>query len=517
MLGTFCLVSILFCLGLCDDTYTWGYDVPDHPKLQHAGTRYQNSNIDAENVDKLRQEWVTQLCGPVLSTPSIVDGKVYVGDHAGCLTSLDEKTGTIIWQKNLELNYGLANKSFSRNTPTYYKGYLVIQQSGRWGFLERSDGVSLLLVRASDGSLVWKREISTFYRSLLTGSCNVEKDVIYLGLSSNEEAAGIGEAVYLNYTFGGRMMAFHLNGTKLWDTPTSPPELIGPGKYAGGAIVAHPVIYDDYVLVSTANMYWVPQSVTDCLRLNGTNSSCVDERINFNSVIKFNKKTGQIVGKPFHADPYDAWNAACLIAGLRAACPEFKGADGAFIDSPMVFHHRGKSFIGIGQKTGIFWILDFETLKVVAKINVGPGSASGGVMYASTINKKNEIFVASTNGGFENRTTIDGEVITYGAFLKINPGTWDIEWEKPTPDHTGANAALSTTNDLVFVRTTGGRLMALQSDCGKIKWSFQTGITGSIAGVAMNKKSIYFGTGPVLMFTQGAVATPHPFYCFKLA
>ena len=93
-------------------------------------------------------------------------------------------------------------------------------------------------------------------------------------------------------------------------------------------------------------------------------------------------------------------------------------------------------------------------------------------MYASTINKEGEIFTASTNGGKKNWTTADGEVINYGAWLRLSPNNGKIIWERPTPDHTTCNAALSSTNDIVFGQTAGGRMVALNAQCGNIEWWF---------------------------------------------
>lgn len=529
------LLALLLFVTMCsaEDTMTWGFNL--------EGTRYIESNLNTKNVHGLTQKWKTNLCGPIVSSPSVVGNNMWVGDFAGCLTRLDKRTGAIIWQKNLTADYGLRDKAYSRNTPTYHKGMLIIPQSGRWGYVERSYGVWLMGVNASTGALVWKTQVSDFNRSYLTGSPNVEDGKIYIGLSSGEEAepavAALEGRAYNCCHFGGKMLSYAVsNGAKLWETPTSPPELIGPGQYAGGAIFTYPTIYKDYVYASTANLYWVPQSVTNCIQTNGINSSCIDRRVLFNSVIKFNKHTGAILAS-FRADTYDAWNAACLFGGALPGCPTIMGPDAAFADSPMIVRLKGKGhkdkdhkdkdkrhkdkgrkeevYVAIGQKSGDFWFLKASDLSLVWNLRVGPGSTSGGVMYASTVNKNGEIFAGSTNGGRQNYTTANGELINYGAYVKMSTDG-KIIWERPAFDKGLLNGALASSNDLVFGQSSLGKVVALDAGCGDVKWSFQTGITSSIAGVTIDEKTIYFGTGPVVQFIPGGVPVPHPLYAFGL-
>lgn len=525
---------LLLCLFMTSNvlslnTYTWGFN----PR----GTHYQPSEITSKNVETLTQKWKTMLCGPIVSFPSVVGDDMWVGDFGGCLTRLDKRSGQILWQKNLTSDYGLREKAFSRNTPTYHRGILVIPQSGRYGYGERSYGVWLMGVNATNGALIWKTQVSNNFRSLLTGSPNVEDGKIYIGLSSNEEGesayAKIVEGTdYVCCSFGGRLLSYSVaTGAKLWDTPTVPPELIGLNLYGGGAITNHPAIYKDHIYVTTANMYNVPQSVTDCVKANGTNAPCPDARVNFNAFMKFDKNTGAIV-KTFRTDPYDAWVVACIFGGFIPGCPEVVGYDFAFIDSPMILqkarrrdHDNQKRhdddeddevYVAAGQKSGKFWVLRTSDLSLVWSKQLATGSTSGGIMYASTVNDDNEIFTASWNGLRKNYTTVDGEVINYGVFTKLSIDG-RILWERTTPDHTRANAALSSTNDVVFARTEGGRILALDAKCGNVKWSFNTNITNSIGGVTIDGDTIYTGTGPVVMFIPVFTMAPYPLYAFELA
>ena len=346
---------VLLLLAACQvfsiNTPSWGFNP--------QGTRYINSQINTDNVKTLAVKWKTNLCGPITSSPAVIEKDeflnettVFSGDFGSCLTSVDEPTGQINWQMNLVTDYGLMNKAFTRNTPFYYKGMLVIPQSGRWGYVESSFGVWLLVVNATNGALMRKVKVSDFNRSYLTGSVNVnDNGVIFVGLSSGEEAASAVAAQFGQYynccSFGGALFAYNItNLALLWKTPTSPPELIGPGLYSGGAIVGHPTFYKNRVYVTTANLYWVPQSVTDCILVNGTNASCIDPRVHFNAVLAVDQDTGEIVAS-MRTMFYDAWVASCLFVNLKFLCPPILGDDFAFIDSPAIVKKGNDAYVAV--------------------------------------------------------------------------------------------------------------------------------------------------------------------------
>ena len=514
------LIFVLITSTLSASIPSWGFN-PE-------GTRYTKSKIDSSNIARAVVESKVSLCGPIVSSPSIIEQDEFLpsltgfsGDFGSCLTAFKED-GSILWQKNMVTDYGLMIKAFSRNTPYYYKGMLVIVQSGRWGYLESSFGVWTLVVNATTGNLMRKVLTSDFNRAYLTGSVNVnDKGVIFVGLSSGEEAASAVAALSGQYYnccyFGGKLIAYNItNLAVIWERPTIPTALVGPGQYSGAAIVGHPTLYKNRVYVTTANLYWVPQSVTDCLLQNGFNASCVDPNVHFNAVLAINQDTG-VIEASFRSMSYDAWVVSCLVANLRLLCPPVLGDDYAFIESAVVVKDsKGEASIGVGQKSGIYWYLNAEDLRIKWKTTVGPGSFAGGVMYASTINEEGQIFVASTNGRRNNWTTIDGQVINSGAWLRLSPATGVKIWEKPTSDNSIANAALASTNDIVLGQTGAGTMVAMRASTGETLWNFTHSIIASIAGPTIHKERIYWGTGRVLQFVPGSFPTPHYLYIFKV-
>jgi polyvinyl alcohol dehydrogenase (cytochrome) len=442
-----------------------------------------------------------------------------VSDFGGCFTALNKNNGSIIYQKNLTSDYGLLDKAISRNTPTYSNGMIVIPMSARWGFLEYSMGIWLLTVNASNGDLKWKVLVSSYNRSVLTGSPTIDNGKIYIGLTSTEEAeqllAGLQGRQYTCCGFGGRMLSYSLStGSKLWDTPMIPDELTGVGKYSGAGIWSSgPSILGDYIFVSTGNLYNQSQESYDCYALNPTNSSCVPRSVLYDSVVKLNKNTGEIVAS-FRASETDVWNAACYLAGYIPGCPVYKGLDADFGNAPMLTEYENKTYVALGQKSGIFWLLNSDDLSVVWKKMVGPSGGGGGFQYGSSVNDNNQIFGASANTDRTLHTTINGEVINFGSWVRLNMDG-KIKWETPSPTNDTLRGPLTTTNNVVFATTDSGTFCALSAITGEILWKYNTGVL-SVSGPTVDNRVIYWGSGPVINFVQNISPYPCKLYAFEL-
>lgn len=507
------LIFVLFCVATALDTTSWG--------MNNKGTRYQYSSINKNNVDSLKLKWSTVLCGSVVASPSVVENVLYASDFGGCLTAINKITGTIIYQKSLTLDYGLPDKAISRQTPTYYNGMLVVPMSTRWGFSEYSMGTWLMAINATTGNLIWKVLVSSYNRSVITQNPTIDNGKIYVGLSSTEETevalAGLYGGTYDCCNFVGRMLSYDiLSGAKLWDTPMIPAELSGVGKFSGAAIWGGaPSIYGNYVYISTGNLYNQSQASYDCYDLNQTNSECVPRSVLYDSVVKLNKNTGQIVAS-FRASETDVWNAACALAGLVPGCPQYAGLDADFGNSPMLVNVEDddEMYIALGQKSGIFWLLNADDLSLVWDKTVGPASIGGGFQFGSSANDNNQIFGASANYGRENHTTINGEVINYGSWVRLSLDG-KIKWETKSPVGDTLRGPLSTTNNVVFGGTDSGTFCALSAQTGEILWKFSTNVT-SVSGPTIDDRVIYWGTGPVINFIPGITPFPCKLYAFEI-
>jgi len=506
----FLLASLIFAIN-CVDTLSWGMNL--------NGTRYQSSSINKNNVYSLTEKWSVYLCGSIVASPLVVGDMLLACDFGGCCTAMNKTNGQILYQKHLTEDYGLPDKAISRNTPTYSNGKVVIPMSNRWGFSEYSMGSWLLAVDVTNGNLIWKVLVSSYNRSVLTASPTIENGKIFIGLSSTEETevalAPLTGRVYECCNFVGRMLAFSLdNGSKLWDTPMIPPHLAGVGKFSGAAIWSSgPAILDDHLFISTGNLYEQSQEADDCYSINITNPLCVPREVLYDSVVKLNKNSGQIVAS-FRASTTDTWNAACYFAGLLPGCPEFEGLDADFGNSPMLVSDNTGVYVAIGQKSGIFWLLRADDLSLVWGKNIGPASFAGGFQFGSSANPDGQIFGANANFDRKPHKTLDGQIINYGSWVRLSLDG-KIKWETPAADTSTVRGPLTSTNNVVFGGTDSGTFTAMSAITGDILWRYSTGAP-SVSGPTIDDRAIYWGTGVVINFIPGIAPYPCKLYAFEL-
>jgi polyvinyl alcohol dehydrogenase (cytochrome) len=70
--------------------YLWS---PEHYSFNHF-----ESTLSTANVPNLQQEWFTELKGFLAAAPTVVDGKLYVGDWDGNFYAIDGKHGNVLWK-----------------------------------------------------------------------------------------------------------------------------------------------------------------------------------------------------------------------------------------------------------------------------------------------------------------------------------------------------------------------------------------------------------------------------------
>jgi|RhiMethySRZTD1v2_1073278.scaffolds.fasta_scaffold01218_7 outer membrane protein assembly factor BamB len=84
-------------------------------------------------------------------TPTIDGDRVYVFGSSGDLTVLDAATGKVFWTQNLLQKYGGSNISWGLSeSPLVLSDRIIVTPGGR--------GASIVALRKTDGSLIWKSQ-----------------------------------------------------------------------------------------------------------------------------------------------------------------------------------------------------------------------------------------------------------------------------------------------------------------------------------------------------------------------
>lgn len=127
----------LFTLGARQNTeYVFAFDAASGKKVWEVanGRRFNNDRGD----------------GP-RGTPTIDGDRVYVFGSSGDMTVLEAATGKVFWTQNLLQKYGGSNINWGLSeSPLVLSDRIIVTPGGR--------GASIVALRKTDGSLIWKSQ-----------------------------------------------------------------------------------------------------------------------------------------------------------------------------------------------------------------------------------------------------------------------------------------------------------------------------------------------------------------------
>lgn len=472
------------------------------------------TKISTANVGGLQALFTVPTGGDVTATPAVYGGSVYFPDWAGNLYSVDASTGAVNWSVNLSTLTGIPGM-VSRSTPTVQGNSLIV------GTLTKG---WLLSINRKTGSLQWKSQLDTHPAASLTQSPVVYNNMIYIGVSSQEEFFAI-DPNYPCCTFRGSMLEVNLNsGAIMWKTYTVPDNGGQPGGYSGNAVWGSTPVVDParhLVYIGTGNNYTVPANVS-------ANPSAVDPKDYTDSVLALNMATGAIAwADPFMGLGSDAWNVACFVPPFTN-CPPSAGPDYDFGQGPMELKATigGSSvdILAIGQKSGTFWGINPDTGAVLWSTFGGPGSALGGMEWGSATDGSRIYYAIGNSYGIP-YTLINGQTTTGGLWGAIDPASGAILWQTADPNGAMDLGAVSVANGVVYggsmgfpvgqatsAAKTNPTFFGLDAATGNILWSFVSG--GSVnSGPAIANGIVYWGAG----YGHLGLGYPSPvFYAFGL-
>jgi len=502
--------------------------------------RYQpdETAINVQTAARLAPRWTDMMAGDVSATPAVVNGVVYVPDWGGYISAIKASDGAVIWRRLVSSYNGIAG-SVSRTDPVVDGSTLVIGTQ---------TGADIIAINTATGARKWITQADPHPAAQITGSAVSYKSVVYVGVSSSEEASAENPD-YKCCTFRGSVVALsEATGKVIWKTYTMPADGGKPGGYSGGAIWGSTPAVDpaaNSVYVGTGNNYAIPAAATKCvanaLKNHTSDAKCTAADDYFDSVLSLNLKTGKINwGRK--VEGYDAWTLACLSVPSGVGwCPSPEGEDYDFGSAPNLFTIRPtagtpgtsagamldtstgempETLIGDGQKSGIYWAFNAETGRLVWDTQVGPGSADGGALWG-TATDGTRIYVAEGNSSdtpFTLRGTgaEAGQTCKGGAWSALNPATGRILWQTCDPADATDTAALSVADGVVYAGSlarTGTNMYLLNAATGAIVWSFASG--GSVAaGPAIVGGSVYWGSG---YSKSGSGSASKRLYAFDLA
>jgi polyvinyl alcohol dehydrogenase (cytochrome) len=128
-----------------------------------------------------------------------------------------------------------------------------------------------------------------------------------------------------------------------------------------------------------------------------------------------------------------------------AADPRLVGPDYDFAQGPMLFSgtssRNGRSLVGAGAKSGIFWAFRAKDSRKVWSTQVSPGGVTGGMQWGSATDGRT-LYVSASNagpslngGGAGARpwTLLNGQVVYSGGWAAIDAESGEVEWTTADP------------------------------------------------------------------------------------
>ncbi|MGW6445265.1 outer membrane protein assembly factor BamB family protein [Lentzea sp. NPDC055074] len=450
-----------------------------------SGSRHNAAEwkITPRNVGDLKLKWAFAFPKvPVFtahSQPAIAGGTMYFGGPEGKFYALDAKTGATKWTFELNTVAPGVGTAVVRNSPALADGRVYFGDYR--GYLYALD--------QRTGRLLWSTRLDEHPSALITSSPIPFAGRLLVGTSSGDNVGG---AEYACCTFRGHLDSIDAaTGQVLWRYYTVPePKAVGTWpsgatRYepSGGGVWSSPTIdpATRTVFVGTGQNYTGTEGDTD-------------------SLVALDVFTGQVRWKRQMTHP-DTWRVICVDPTAPPGfCPGMENGTALDWDlgaMPNIFTVNGRTLVGVGQKSGIYHVLDARSGEIVWQRQLSvprPNDLGlGGILWGGSYDGE-RLYVATNQAG-------------PGALHALDPATGALLWKTPNPadgcswggaaEHPDkcvmANLpAVTTTPGVVYEGSSDGKMRAYASRDGRVLWEYDTvrdfqgvnGITGRGSGLS---------------------------------
>ncbi|KAL6135665.1 hypothetical protein ACLB2K_067892 [Fragaria x ananassa] len=415
---------------------------------------FKETKISPETVSKLRLKWKFYAGDPITATPAIYDNSLYFPSWNGYIYAVRASDGSLIWKKNLLTLTGLNTTGFvyAVNTTISRSTPTIAGDRGDLLIFGLYAPAVVVAVERSTGRLVWSTFLDRHPASLITMSGTYYKGSIYIGTSSLEETVSVEKCC----TFRGSLAKLDVKtGFILWQTFMLPDNHGNLGQYSGAAIWGSSPSIDvlrKHVYIATGNTY-----------------SC-----------QFNAST----------------------------CPPGPNVDADFGEAPMMLSAQvNGSWLDIVvavQKSGFAWALNRNNGRLVWSTEAGPGGTGGGGTWGAATDER-RVYTNIANSGANNFTLKpSSKITTSGGWVAMDPCSGKILWSTANPSNATSSGPVSVANGVLFGGSTNpqGTIYAMDAKTGKILWSYVTGAT-VYGGMSISNGCVYIGNGYRFPYTAG--------------
>lgn len=455
----------------------WGPDV--------RNTRFQDEaagGLTAADIPRLKLKWAYGLPGEgqPRAQPAVVSGRLFVGNRAGALYSLDAESGCTYWsflpRAGIRSALSVGPVTLADGAETLAVFFVDIQANA-------------YAVNAHTGEQIWVRKVEDHPGIRGTGAATLHEGRLYVPMTGVSEENSASDPDYPCCTFRGSLTSLDADsGEVIWKFYTVPePQprgvsttgvpLYGP---AGVGIWSAPTIDAERGLLyaATGNAYAEPAPETA------------------DAIIAVSLDKGELVWVN-QLTPGDAWIGGCPQGSDNPNCPRDIGPDYDFSASPILIETpAGRELLVVPQKSGMAYALDpAREGELVWEYRAGAGSGMGGVWGMAA--GEGRAFVANASIRSDAPGGIHGIELESGRRLWFTPPQDMLCTPGPGCSAT-QSAAVTAIPGAVFSGAADGGMRAYAADSGEVLWTFDANRAfDTINGVEANGAS-FDGPGPVV-------------------
>lgn len=492
----------------------WGADVFNN-RLAVPG-----SSIDSSNAASLVETCSKSYRLGVSATPVIQKGVVYYATWSGLYVALDYKTCKEIWTVNVTA------LTIANGGPPPFEYIAAVSRTsavldGDVLYFGTQSHALLVAVDRDTGNVLDHIQLNSHPLAIITQSPTLWNGIIYVGCSSQEEAAA---GVIPNYhccSFIGNFAAVNFDKEShkfniLWSQTMAPvnSNFTGIGVW-GGQPSIDPGRHQ--VFIATGNIYSLPESAVKCENETQNNPGlkhdpCVPSNVYAEAVLAFDMTSGHINWVKA-LGPLDAWNLACTAGAANPSnCPPSPGPDADFGMAPSFIPGgkgtpQGKDIVVVGQKNGNLYAFNAKSGDLLWVNPTSPDGVVGGLIWGIAVDDTAVYYTGVNAAQVSFRPTGASVNITNSVFGAANLADGKSQWQTPVPGNEFSESVPSVVNDVVFNGRSGGvpaaaggpptglgGLVAMDKRTGTILHDYTLDAI-YYANIAIVDRYVMFGTG----------------------
>lgn len=472
-----------------------------------AGTRNQTreSHIDGLLATQLEPVWTfnanrSSVDGgafgensEVTGYPVIADGCVYVGtstgnQRRGWVFALNADTGEIVWRTRV--SHGV----YSTLAVAGGRVFAFVSRVGGT-FQGDSSGPSpwgpyVVALDQQTGRVLWQRTVDWQVGSDAVSSPVVWDDMVWVGVSGTAAEGDAGERLGFQ---GGFVLLDAATGELRKKTSTIPEEQWEDG-FAGGAIWSTIAIDEEsgFGYVGTGNPFNYDQEHEHTnavlkIDLNPTLADGITPNPDLGGIVGSYKGDVEqyfpVVGEETEEACEEVEELNVFAAGFECG-----NLDLDFGAQPNIFRDpAGRKLVGAGQKSGVYHVIDPDTMEQVWTSLVGAPSAVGGIVGTPAVDEWG-VHGPHTIGGYLWSVARDDGLLRW-----LTPIGDGVHWGNPV---TAANGIVYTVDLKGFLSAydagTGTPLLQRPLTLGSDTWTDPPFTWG---GVSVARNTVYVSVG----------------------